>query len=128
MHKIFFLSLFLLSFSAHASELSESKVTGKWDVVALIMGSLGEMPAGEGDFFLFENGNFTSSAMGEVSTATYTIEENKIVVTHPTKKEVLTINELTSEKMLFTVDLYVNGKKMTAGNISFKLVKSANGS
>ncbi|WJG10802.1 hypothetical protein [Aliiglaciecola sp. LCG003] len=128
MYRIFFLSLFLLSFSAQASEVSESSVSGKWDVVAVIMGTLGELPAGEGDYFLFENGNFTSSAMGEVSSATYTVEENKIVVTHPTKKEVLTITELTNEKMLFTVDLYVNGKKMTAGNISFKLIKSVNGS
>ncbi|BBO28138.1 hypothetical protein AltI4_25260 [Alteromonas sp. I4] len=85
------------------------------------------LPAGENDFFNFEKGIFTSAAQGESSQAPYELEENRIVVTHPNKVEIFTVTKLTEEQMAFFVNVFVNGKKMSAGNISFKLRREKSG-
>ena len=121
MRKIVLFVLFLLSFSVMALDLTEDKIIGKWHIETIVMGTLGELPAGENDFFNFEKGIFTSAAQGESSQAPYELEENRIIVTHPNKIEVFTVTKLTEEQMTFFVDVFVNGKKMSAGNISFKL-------
>lgn len=106
--------------------LSESEVLGKWNVTTILMGSLGEIPAGENDFFQFENGTFTSVSQGEKTEANYTLEDSQIIVIYPHKKEVLTVTKLTKNDMTFFVDVFINGKKMSASNISFKLTRSDN--
>ncbi|NMP17706.1 hypothetical protein [Thalassotalea sp. Y01] len=119
--------LLLFPFYVYSMDITESAISGKWNVTAIVMGSLGELPAGKNDYFKFENGILLSSAQGEESEAAYTLEENKIVVTYPNKKEVLTVTKFTENEMTFFVNVFVNGKELSAGNISFKLLRPKSG-
>lgn len=127
MFKVVLTILIFLPFYAQALDVTESKIAGKWDVESIRMGALGELPAEDGDFFKFENGLFVSSSQGKLSEAVYTLEENQIVISYPSKKEVFTVVTLTNIKMTFFVNVYVNGKKLSTGNISFNLNKSDSG-
>jgi hypothetical protein len=128
MKLIVILSLAVLSFWAHGLELTDADISGKWRVTTIEMGSLGEIPSGSDDFFQFNNGVFTSSAMGEKSNpAPYSLENDTIVVTHSNKTEKLKVLELSEEKMIFIADVYIKEKKMSAGNIKFTIQRSSNG-
>ncbi|WP_371196397.1 hypothetical protein [Glaciecola sp. SC05] len=128
MKSIVIFSLVILSFWTHAFELTDADISGKWGVASIEMGNLGEIPAGKDDFFQFNNGIFTSSAMGETSNpAPYSLENDTIVISHSSKTEKLKVLEVTEEKMIFIADIYINEKKMSAGNIKFTIRRSSSG-
>lgn len=117
-----------MSFCTQAFELTDADISGKWKVASIEMGSLGEIPAGKDDFFQFNDGIFTSSAMGEISNpAPYSLANDTIVVSHSNKTEKLKVLEVSEEKMIFIADIYINDKKMSAGNIKFTIRRSSSG-
>lgn len=118
------LLLFLLSTNVHAQTVTQASIAGKWSIESIEMGPMGVLPASKGDHFKFEKGIATIVSMGEVSEpAPYVIEGNNIVVTHSNKIEKLNVIELSDTQIKFILDLYINEKKMSAGNIIFTLTR-----
>ena len=115
---------FLSSFVAHALTIDKETVEGKWQVKTIAMGDFGEMPAGDNEFFIFQNGNLSiTSSIAKDSKAQYSIENDRIVTIYPNKIEKLKVIELQNNKMVFVLELYKGDKKMSADNIIYTLVK-----
>ena len=116
------LSFISISFQVNAFELKS--VEGRWKVDSISMVGLGDMPAGDGDFFIFDGNVFKSiSTEAADSTAPFVIRENKIVISYPDRVEKLNITELTSKKMVFILEVYKGDKKISADNMIFTLIK-----